>query len=609
MLVWRHCQTHLGEVMKYASGPLIALLNSNSVFRMADLYTVNTKSGLVARWTTADTDIWYGGNLFVAAVDPGYAQATADGSTTKFAYTGPSVTRTDWQGGVRTNLCPYSQTMDNVAWVCASGTIAPDNAAAPDNTITADTITTTAVSCYQMISVTLPVGPVTVSCYLKALGPPIGKGANAPGIWVWQVGTGVLATQIGMAGYPALTGVWQRYTQTVVVTTPGTFVVRMDLPHSSGGGTIGDAVQVWGVQVEQGSVATPYIATGANPVSVSDVSATVLSSVARTNLCPMTDFSSGWGVVDPAAAGPTGALTARRKTWTSSAYPQIVRSTNIAVVSGQTYTMSAWVKHDMAGVPIGLVSNAGNLAINSSTTSTGAWQRITATAVASGTGAANFDIVFNNSGTSTTSGCNYQFPQLETGSVATAFIDNLTNGPVSVTDYALAAGIVTFPTAPAAGVKLGGVVSPVPLISRGAIRNIRGLEVDTLSITLQGGQSAMLSGIPLVLAAHNGLFDGATVRVERAFMNVWGDTSPGVLCMFEGRVSDVAPTSTEVTLSVKSGLDALTIQWPRNLFMPQCGNVLGDAGCGFNVAASTDTGPITGTPTTTALAATLPHAA
>lgn len=149
----------------------------------------------------------------------------------------------------------------------------------------------------------------------------------------------------------------------------------------------------------------------------------------------------------------------------------------------------------------------------------------------------------------------------------------------------------------------------VPLISRGAIRNVRGLEVDTLSVVLQGGQTVLMNGIPLVLAAHNGIFDGATVRIERAFMNIWGDTSPGVLCMFEGRVSDVAPTSTEVTLSVKSGLDALTIQWPRNLFMPQCGNTLGDAGCGFNVAANTDTGTITGTPTTTALAATLPHAA
>lgn len=147
----------------------------------------------------------------------------------------------------------------------------------------------------------------------------------------------------------------------------------------------------------------------------------------------------------------------------------------------------------------------------------------------------------------------------------------------------------------------------VPMILRGPIRTVRGLESDTLNIKLCAGQSVAIGGIPLVLAAHNGIFDGAVIKVERVIMPTWGDTSLGALCMFEGKVSDVAPSTTEINLTVKSNLEQLATSWPRNLFMPQCSNAFGDAGCGFNVAANTDASTMTGTPTTTAFTASLPH--
>ena len=149
----------------------------------------------------------------------------------------------------------------------------------------------------------------------------------------------------------------------------------------------------------------------------------------------------------------------------------------------------------------------------------------------------------------------------------------------------------------------------VPIIKRGTIRTVRGTEVDSLSLSLLAGGQITLGGIPLVLAAHNGVFDGATVRIERAFMSTFGDTTPGVLCLFEGRVSDVSPSSTEIALTVKSNLEQLANQFPRNVFMPQCGNAFGDAGCGFNVAANTDSTTMTGSPTTIQFNATLPHGA
>jgi len=57
--------------MRYASGALISLLNGNTAFRMADLYTITLWDSTVYRWTDADLDLVLGGHTFTAAVDQG----------------------------------------------------------------------------------------------------------------------------------------------------------------------------------------------------------------------------------------------------------------------------------------------------------------------------------------------------------------------------------------------------------------------------------------------------------------------------------------------------------------------------------------------------------
>jgi uncharacterized phage protein (TIGR02218 family) len=76
------------------------------------------------------------------------------------------------------------------------------------------------------------------------------------------------------------------------------------------------------------------------------------------------------------------------------------------------------------------------------------------------------------------------------------------------------------------------------------------------------------------------------------------DTSAGSLVLFEGLVSGVDPTSTEIVLRVVSELDRLNVPMPRNLYMPSCGHVLYDAGCGIVKATFTVAGTASGTPTT-----------
>ena len=153
--------------------------------------------------------------------------------------------------------------------------------------------------------------------------------------------------------------------------------------------------------------------------------------------------------------------------------------------------------------------------------------------------------------------------------------------------------------------------STVPGVRRGSIRHARGLEVQTLDLNLYSGSNVLVGGISLPLFAHNGGFDGATVKVERVFFanGSFGDTSAGTMVLFEGIVSDVEPETTKVSLKVKSDLERLNLNMPRVLFQPACTNVLGDAGCGVNLATYTVAGTATGVPTTTTVPSALAQAA
>jgi uncharacterized phage protein (TIGR02218 family) len=129
-----------------------------------------------------------------------------------------------------------------------------------------------------------------------------------------------------------------------------------------------------------------------------------------------------------------------------------------------------------------------------------------------------------------------------------------------------------------------------PAFTRGKTRVTRGLEVDTLDVSLLCGDSAQLLGIPLPQAAANGALDGARVLLERVFMPTPGDTSPGAVHLFEGAVAGVDPSSTRVKLGVKSELEKLTAQMPSYLYQPGCGHAVYSAGCGLSRIAKTVTG-------------------
>lgn len=136
-----------------------------------------------------------------------------------------------------------------------------------------------------------------------------------------------------------------------------------------------------------------------------------------------------------------------------------------------------------------------------------------------------------------------------------------------------------------------------PLIKRGQVRTVLGLEVDTLDMRVMASydnSSHTMDDAPFVEAALKGYLDGATVVLKRAFLSAWTASPIGTVVLFSGRVSDVSGSRTEVRITVKSDIELLNIKQPRNLYQASCLHTVYDAGCLASKPALTVSGQVTG---------------
>jgi len=117
------------------------------------------------------------------------------------------------------------------------------------------------------------------------------------------------------------------------------------------------------------------------------------------------------------------------------------------------------------------------------------------------------------------------------------------------------------------------------ILKRSSISLTIGLQVDTLTIIINPKDGDTMASKPFLKALVQGNIDGATVRLERAIMTTYGDTTNGILTMFVGRISDIAMSRTVATLSVKSMIELLNVQIPKNLYSLSCIHSVYDDGC------------------------------
>jgi len=121
-----------------------------------------------------------------------------------------------------------------------------------------------------------------------------------------------------------------------------------------------------------------------------------------------------------------------------------------------------------------------------------------------------------------------------------------------------------------------------PLIKRTGVRIVRGIEVDTLSVTFYAGVDDTLLGEPVLAFIAGGGFDGASLTLARAFMPDWGGSVVGTVMRFIGRVAGVEADREQATVEVKSPLELLDTKVPKGVYQPGCLRTVYSADCGVN---------------------------
>lgn len=119
------------------------------------------------------------------------------------------------------------------------------------------------------------------------------------------------------------------------------------------------------------------------------------------------------------------------------------------------------------------------------------------------------------------------------------------------------------------------------LISRGSTRCTVGLEVDSLDLTIVSDPALLVNGVTFAAAAIRGDLDGATVRLDRAFLSSWDVPPIGAVMLFGGSVSTVYCDRLDVRISVKSMLEKFNVMMPRRIYQAACANALFDHSCGL----------------------------
>jgi uncharacterized phage protein (TIGR02218 family) len=131
-----------------------------------------------------------------------------------------------------------------------------------------------------------------------------------------------------------------------------------------------------------------------------------------------------------------------------------------------------------------------------------------------------------------------------------------------------------------------------------------GTSADTLIVDVIPGGATVL-GQSFLAAVRAGVFDGAEVMLERAFMPTYGDTRVGVVRQFVGRQAELVAGRSIATMSINSHLELLNRQFPRNVVQVGCLNNLGDTQCTVSLGSFQRTATLTGTPGIGSFTATL----
>lgn len=134
-----------------------------------------------------------------------------------------------------------------------------------------------------------------------------------------------------------------------------------------------------------------------------------------------------------------------------------------------------------------------------------------------------------------------------------------------------------------------------PVIQRNAIKESLGLEIANLDITLNAKPTDLINGTPIIPFIRGRGFDGANLKLERAFMPNWGDPVTGTINRFSGKVTSIGDIGgSTAVFSAASWLILLGVKMPPNVYQSGCMHMVYDAGCTLNPASFAGSGTISG---------------
>lgn len=122
-------------------------------------------------------------------------------------------------------------------------------------------------------------------------------------------------------------------------------------------------------------------------------------------------------------------------------------------------------------------------------------------------------------------------------------------------------------------------LSGPPHIKRSQIEEKLGLDVSALDLEISASLSDTFNGVPVLQLIANGAFDGATLRIDRLFMDSQGNQI-GTVVRFSGVIGEVDEVGRSAAkLTVSALVQLLSQQLPNIVLQPNCTNTLFDARC------------------------------
>ena len=124
------------------------------------------------------------------------------------------------------------------------------------------------------------------------------------------------------------------------------------------------------------------------------------------------------------------------------------------------------------------------------------------------------------------------------------------------------------------------------------------MSVPTMDVTLLALNDSFSGGSNIKLQIHNGLFDGASMILSRAYMLSPGATgSLGTIDLFGGTVGGIDLDGGKAVINCKGKNNLLDQNVPRNVYQIGCLHAFCDAGCTLNRVSFTTAYVVGATPT------------